>query len=104
MVEITNYEGILRKMAGGSLGILLALNIVEATPHGGPMNAVSATGRRKKDALAISGTVERPKSACTPTQAIELLDELRKCYQGLPPEQRKKVKAFIRERSCTAIS
>lgn len=47
---------------------------------------------------------ECPKSVCTATQAIELLDELRKSYQGLPQEQRKQVKAFIRELSCTAIS
>ena len=52
----------------------------------------------------IPDTAKCRKSVCTATQAIELLDELRKSYQGLPQGQRKQVKAFIRELSCTAIS
>ena len=59
---------------------------------------------KSTNVLAIADTAKCPKSVCTATQAIELLDELRNSYQGLPQEQRKQVKAFIRELSCTAIS
>ena len=62
------------------------------------------TAHKFRDVFTIAGTVKRAKSACTSTQAIELLDELRKSYHGLPPQQRKQVKAFMRELSCAANS
>jgi hypothetical protein len=57
-----------------------------------------------RDVFAIAGTEKRAKSSCTSTQAIELLDGLRKSYHGLLPEQRKQVKAFMLELSCAANS
>lgn len=47
------------------------------------------TPHKSTNVPAIAGTVKCPQSVCTATQAIELLDELRKSYQGLPAEQRK---------------
>ena len=62
------------------------------------------TPHKSTNVPVIAGSVKSPKSVCTATQAIELLDQLRKSYHGLPPEKRKQVKAFLRELSCTAIS
>lgn len=62
------------------------------------------TPHKSTNVAVIAGTVKCPKSVCTATQAIELLDQLRKSYHGLPQEKRKQVKAFLRELSCTAIS
>jgi hypothetical protein len=62
------------------------------------------TAHKFRDVFAIAGTGRRAKSVCTSTQAMELLDELRKGYHRLPPEQRKQVKAFMCELSCAANS
>ena len=61
--------------------------------------SINKTPVKSINPLAIADAKKCPKSVCTAAQAIELLDALRRGYQGLPPEQRKQVKAFIRELS-----
>jgi hypothetical protein len=65
--------------------------------------SINKTPHKSMNPLAIAGTKKCPKSVCTAAQAMELLADLQRGYQGLPPEKRKQVKAFIRELSCTAI-
>jgi hypothetical protein len=52
--------------------------------------------------FARLGACNVRKPVCTAKHASQLLDELRRAYQALAPEERRQVKAFITELSCMA--
>ena len=62
------------------------------------------TPEKSTSMLKIASKANCPKAVCTARRAIQLLDKLRKSYQGLAREERKQVKAFITELSYTAIT